>query len=61
MPRTVHADEVLEKQFAELLKGIVFTDETLDWVRLALRESHKDEKRFHDEAVEKSQREHRRL
>ena len=53
--------EVLEKEFGKLLKGITFSEEVLGWVTRALRESHQDEKKFHDEAIAKLQREHRRL
>jgi hypothetical protein len=51
----------LEEKFTGLLKGIAFSDETLSWVRQALRESHHDERQFHDDAIAKLQREHRRL
>ena len=33
----------------------------LGWVRQALRESHRDERQFHDDAIAKLQREHQRL
>jgi len=49
------------KKFASLLKGIAFSDETLAWVRQALRESHRDERQFHEDAIAKLQREHQRL
>jgi hypothetical protein len=52
---------VLEEKFTDLLKGITFSGETLAWVRQALRESHRDERQFHDDAIAKLQREHRRL
>jgi hypothetical protein len=60
-PEPYTREEVLEKRFTSLLKGIAFSDETLDWVRQALRESHRDERQFHDDAIAKLQREHRRL
>jgi hypothetical protein len=34
----------LEEKFTGLLKGIAFSEETLVWVRQALRESHRDER-----------------
>lgn len=43
------------------MKGISFSDEVLGWVRQALRESHRDERQFHDDAIAKFQREHQRL
>jgi len=39
----------------------MFSEEVLAWVATALRDSHADQKQFHDEAVAKLQREHRRL
>ena len=52
---------MLEERFTALLEGIAFSDETLEWVRQALRESHRDERQFHDGAITKLQAEHRRL
>jgi site-specific DNA recombinase len=52
---------VLEKSFTTVLRGISFSKEVLAWVTTALRESHRDEKQCHDEAISKLQREHRRL
>jgi DNA invertase Pin-like site-specific DNA recombinase len=60
-PEPYTREEVLEKKFTWLLEGISFSEETLVWVRQALRESHKDEREFHDDAIAKLQREHRRL
>jgi site-specific DNA recombinase len=52
-PEPYTREEVLSGQFAEVLKGLTFDDEILGWLREALRESHGDEKRFHEEAVER--------
>jgi hypothetical protein len=60
-PEPYTREEVLEERFTVLLKGISFSDETLEWVRQALRESHRDERQFHDDAITKLQHEHRRL
>jgi site-specific DNA recombinase len=60
-PEPYTREEVLEEKFTALLKGIAFGDETLAWVRQALSESHRDERQFHDDAIAKLQREHRRL
>jgi site-specific DNA recombinase len=54
-------EEVLEGQFADLLKALTFDEEILTWVTDALRESHRDEKRFHDDAVSRLQAEYTRL
>ena len=60
-PEPYTREEVLEEKFTSLLKGISFNEETLVWVRQALRESHRDERQFHDDAISKLQCEHRRL
>jgi len=60
-PEPYTREEVLEERFTGLLKGIAFSDETLVWVRQALRESHRDERQFHDDAIAKLEREHLRL
>jgi hypothetical protein len=54
-------EEVLEEKFAEILKRISFSSEVLEWVKTALRDSHKDEKQFHEEAIAKLQRERQRI
>ena len=60
-PEPYTREEVLEEEFGTLLRGISFSEEVLGWVTRALRESHQDEKKFHDDAIAKLQREHRRL
>jgi site-specific DNA recombinase len=60
-PEPYTREEVLEKSFTTVLQGISFSKEVLAWVTTALRESHRDEKQFNDEAISKLQREHRRL
>src|SRR5882724_493130 len=54
-------EEVLEKCFADLLKGLVFDDEVMDWATDALHQSHTDEKRFRDEAIARLQTEHGKI
>ena len=55
-------EEVLEQQFTESARaGCSFDDEVLDWVREALHASHADERREHEEAIERLQAEHNRL
>ncbi len=46
-------EEVLEKQFTELLGRLKFDDEVLEWVRDALHASHVDERCEHDEAIKR--------
>lgn len=60
-PEPYTREEVLEKKFTELLKRISFSQEVLDWVTQALRASHGDEKKFHDEAITRLRKEHRRI
>src|SRR3984893_17741671 len=54
-------EELLEKQFTELLGRLKFDDEVLEGVREALHASHGDERREHEEAIRRLQGEHRRL
>jgi len=54
-------EEVLEKQFTELLGQLHFDEEVLDWVREALHASHADERRDHGEAIKRLQYEYDRL
>jgi site-specific DNA recombinase len=54
-------EEVLERQFTELLGRLRFDDEVLEWVRESLQASHTDERREHDEVIRRLQGEHKRL
>jgi hypothetical protein len=54
-------EEVLERQFSDLLGRLSFDDEALEWVREALHASHADETREHEGAIERLQIEHKRL
>ena len=60
-PEPYTREEVLAEKFTALLKNISFSTEVLSWVTRALRDSHQDEKQFHDEAIVKLQREYRRI
>jgi site-specific DNA recombinase len=60
-PEPYTREEVLEGQFTDLLTRISFTPEVLGWVKQALRESHGDEKRFHDDEIVRLQREGQRI
>ena len=60
-PEPYTREEVLEEQFAELLRRLKFDDEVLAWVKEALLQSHEDEKRCHDEAILRLQAEFTRL
>ena len=54
-------EEVLEKQFTELLGRLHFDDEVLEWVRDALHASHADQRREHEEAIKRHQAEYKRF
>ena len=54
-------EEVLEKQFTELLGRLHFDDEVLEWVRDALHASHADQRREHEETIKRHQTEYKRL
>jgi site-specific DNA recombinase len=54
-------EEVLEERFTEVLRSLRFDDEILELVSSALRQSHVDEKQFHDEAIDRLQGEYKRL
>ncbi len=44
-------EEVIERQFADLLRSLSLEPDVLAWVTKALRESQRDEKRFHEQAL----------
>jgi hypothetical protein len=54
-------EEVLEKQFTDLLGHLQFDDEVVEWVREALYASHADERREHEQAIRRLQAEHKRI
>ena len=61
MPRTLRREEVLEACFADLLKGLVFDDEVMDWIVDALHQSHADEKRYRRDAIARLQDEQSKI
>jgi site-specific DNA recombinase len=60
-PEPYTREEVLEGQFVDLIRRLAFDEEVLGWVTVALRQSHADEQRFHDEAITRLQAEQTRL
>jgi hypothetical protein len=54
-------EETLSEQFAEVLKRLTFDKEILVWVKEALKQSHVDEKQYHEDAIDRLQDEHKRL
>jgi site-specific DNA recombinase len=60
-PEPYTREEMLEESFSELMKQLAFDEEVLSWVTEALRQSHVDEKRVHQEALTRLQAEYDRL
>jgi hypothetical protein len=60
-PEPYTREEVFEDRFSELLRKLTFPKDVMEWLVTALRESHQDEKAFHDEAIGRLQAEYRRL
>jgi len=60
-PEPYAREEVLEQCFGELLKGLVFDDEVMDWVVDALHQSHADQARFREEAIARLQSEQTKI
>ncbi|MGX5804298.1 recombinase family protein [Bradyrhizobium sp. Arg314] len=54
-------EEVLDKTFGALLDKLHFDEEVLDWVREALKSSQADERREHEQAIQRCQAEYKRL
>ncbi len=54
-------EEILEECFADLLKGLVFDDDVMDWVTEALHQSHGDQKKFREAAIARLQAEQTKL
>jgi hypothetical protein len=60
-PEPYTRQEVLEQEFGRLLKKLQVDDEILGWLAEALRESHADEKKFHEEAIARINADYQRL
>ncbi len=60
-PEPYTREEVFEEKFTEILKGLIFDREVLEWITDALRQSHEDERHYHDEAIARLQAEYSRL
>lgn len=54
-------EEVLDQKFAEQLSVLRFDAEVVEWVKDALRESHDEERRFHEEAIARLEAEPKRI
>jgi hypothetical protein len=53
--------EVLEAEFSRLLRKLSLDQEVVDWISMALKESHADKRHHHDEAVSRLKADHQRL
>ena len=60
-PEPYTREEVLEGKFGTHLQRLSFDKEMVEWVRDALRESHDEERRFHEEAIARFHAEYGRL
>ena len=60
-PEKYVREEEMARQFGEALRRIEMDKEVLEWVVTALKESHGDEKRYHDEMIAKLQKEYQKL
>ena len=54
-------EEELDRQFRGALAAIAIDDKALVWIVTALKQSHADEKRHHDESVARLQKQHQTL
>jgi site-specific DNA recombinase len=60
-PEPYTREEVLDECFADLLKGLIFDDQVMDWIVEALHQSHADEKRFREDAIIRLQEEQSKI
>ena len=60
-PEPYVREEVLAERFGRILDGLALSPEILGWVRTALQQSHEDERRFHQEAVDRLQGQYARV
>lgn len=60
-PERYVREEKLEAAFTGVLRQLSLDEDVLAWITEALRASHADERRFHDEAVAKLKADHQRI
>ena len=60
-PEPYVREEVFGGHFADALGRLVFDDEVLEWVKVALKQSQSDKKREHDDAIGRLQKQYTRL
>jgi hypothetical protein len=61
MPRPAARQETLEEKLGEVIEGINIDEGLLDWLIQALRESHRDEKAYHDGMIASLQAQYDKL
>ena len=54
-------EEELDQQFTEALRAIKIDKDVLEWVLMALKESHSEEKRYHNEMISTLQKQYQKL
>src|SRR5262249_49379732 len=60
-PEKYVREEDIAAQFGEALRAIQLDDEVFAWIVTALKESHQDTKRYHDERVAAFQKQYQKL
>ncbi|MFZ5452535.1 MAG: zinc ribbon domain-containing protein [Thermodesulfobacteriota bacterium] len=60
-PERYVREEELAEQFGEALRALKLDGEVLSWILTALKGSHKDEKRYHDEIIGNLQKQYSKL
>ena len=60
-PERYTREEVIVAQFSGQLRRLRFDPPVLEWITSALRQSHQDERRFHDQAITRLQAEYVQL
>ena len=60
-PEKYVREEELDRHFTEALRAIKMDREVLEWVVTALKESHNEEKTYHDEMVSTLQKQYQKL
>jgi site-specific DNA recombinase len=53
--------EILDGEFSRLLRSLALDKDVVEWISEALKESHVDKRRFHDEAISRLKGDHQRL
>jgi hypothetical protein len=60
-PEPYTREEVLEQKFTEMLNSLTFSDEVLAWATDVMHDGHADERKPHEDAIARLQREHQRV